>query len=33
MTEEEAHKYIEKMAMDKRVTRKEVAELVIEMLE
>ena len=33
MTEEEAHKYIEKVAMDKRVTRKEVAELVIEMLE
>lgn len=33
MSEEEAHKYIEKMAMDKRVSRKEVAEMVLDMLD
>lgn len=32
MSEEEAHKYIEKMAMDKRVSRREVAEMVIDMM-
>ena len=29
MTEEEAHKYIEHMAMDERITRKEAAEKVL----
>ncbi len=33
MSESEAHKYIEKMSMDKRMSRRETAELVIEMLE
>ncbi len=33
MSEAEAHKYIEKMAMNKRVSRKEVAEMVLDMLD
>jgi len=33
MSEGEAHKYIEKMSMDKRISRRETAELVLEMLE
>lgn len=33
MNEAEAHKYIEKMSMDRRMSRRETAELVLEMLE
>ncbi|MCR5080848.1 MAG: response regulator [Treponema sp.] len=33
MNEAEAHKYIEKMAMDKRISRREVAEMILDMLD